>query len=120
MKKIIGTAIGFALPALAFAQTPITNANDIIDQFYRYGNIAINVAISLAVIYIVWGVVKYAVMGADDEEKRGKAKEQVIYGVIGLAIILSIWGLVRIVTNTFSTGSNNAPTQDFPQIRRNF
>lgn len=120
MKKILGSIAAFALPALAFAQTPINNANDIIDLFYRYGNIAINIAISLAVIYIVWGVVQYAIMSEDSDENRKVAKNKVLYGVIGLAVILSIWGLVRIVTNTFQTGSNNAPTQDFPQIRRNF
>lgn len=117
MKKILGSIAAFALPALAFAKT-IGSVDDIIDMFYQYGNIAIQIAVSLAVIYIIWGVVQYAIMSEDSDDNRKIAKNKVVYGVIGLAAILSIWGLVRIVTNTFQTEPNVAPT--LPQIRRNF
>lgn len=116
MKKILASAIGFGLPVLAFAQT-LSNADSVIAMFYRYSNIAIAVLISIAVLVIVYGVVMTFILGADDSEKRKAGREKIIYGIIGLAVILSIWGLVGLVTNTFRvSGGNNAPTGEFPQI----
>lgn len=119
MKKIFGSLVAFLLPAFAFAEV-ITDANSLIDLFYKYSNIAISVLISFAVVFIVYAIVKYAVMGADDEEKRKTAKTQIIWGVIGLAVILSLWGLVRVVTRTFDTGTNTAPINEFPKVQRTF
>lgn len=120
MKKLFAAVFVLGLPVLASAQNVITNADSIIDVFYKYSNIAISALISLAVVFIVWGVVKYAIIGADSEDKRKEAKNQIIWGVIGLAVILSIWGLVRLVTNTFNTGDNRAPVEKFPEVRRTF
>ena len=117
MKKIFGSIVAFGFPVFAFAEV-ITDAESLITLFYKYSNIAISVLISFAVVFIVYAIVKYAVMGADDEEKRKTAKTQIIWGVIGLAIILSLWGLVRFVTRTFDTGSNTAPTSEFPRVQR--
>ena len=36
--------------------------------------------------------------------------------LIGLAVIVSIWGLVRILTNTFRV-DNNAPTGQYPVVQ---
>lgn len=66
------------------------------------------VLIALGVVYFVYGVVTYFI--ASDEEAKTSGKDRIIFGVIGLAVILSIWGLVRIVTNTFGT-EQPAPTQ---------
>ncbi len=119
MKKLFGSIVAFGLPvfALAQVQTRVGDINDAIRIFYQYGNVAISILISVAVIFIIYGIVKYAVMGADDEEKRGAAKQQIIWGVIGLAAILSIWGLVRFVTTTINTGPNQAPTSNFPKVQ---
>ena len=57
------------------------------------------IIIGLGTLYFVWGVVSY-VIGDDDEAKK-KGRDRIIYGIIGLAVILGVWGLVKIVTNTF-------------------
>jgi hypothetical protein len=72
----------------------------------------IPVLIALGVVYFVWGVVAYVIGG--DEEAKTKGKDKIVFGIIGLAIILGIWGLVKIVTNTFGI-AENAPSQN--QIR---
>jgi hypothetical protein len=63
--------------------------------------------IALGVVYFVYGVVMYMI--ADDEEAKTKGRDSIIFGVIGLAVIISLWGLVYIVTATFRT-EGNAPT----------
>ncbi len=55
---------------------------------------------ALAVVVFIWGVVQY-IMGAEEEAKREKGRQFMIWGIIALTVMVSIWGLVRIATNTF-------------------
>src|SRR3989344_482763 len=62
--------------------------------------------VSLGVIYFVWGMVQYFI--ADDEEAKKSGKDRIIYGIIGLAIIVSVWGLVTILVETLGVGQQQA------------
>jgi zinc transporter ZupT len=55
---------------------------------------------ALALAMFVWGVVQY-VINSDEEAKKAKGKQFMIWGIIGLAVMVSVWGLVKIVGNTF-------------------
>jgi len=61
--------------------------------------------VSLAVVWFIWNVIQYTI--SDDEEKKGKAKEQMIWGIIGIAVIVSVWGLVAILRSMFGADSND-------------
>lgn len=65
--------------------------------------------ISLAVVWFIWNVVRYA-MSAEEDGKE-KAKEQMIHGIIAIAVIVSIWGIVAILTGMF--GTDNSGVSDF-------
>ena len=72
-------------------------------------NATIPVLITLGVVYFVWGVVQYVI--ADGEEAKTKGRDRIVFGIIGLAIIMSVWGLVTILTDTFiTTPGSGAPT----------
>ena len=62
-------------------------------------NAAIPVLITLGVVYFVGGVVQYMIGGG--EEAKQKGRDRIIYGIIGLAVITSLWGLVNVVVTTF-------------------
>src|SRR3989344_3284825 len=49
--------------------------------------------IAAAIVVFFWGVAQY-IGGGDDEEKRSKARNTMIYGIIGIFSMVSIWGLV--------------------------
>lgn len=68
--------------------------------------------IALGVLYFVFGVVQYMI--ASDEEAKASGRNRVVFGIIGLAVIVGMWGLVRIVTNTF--GLNNTTNITFPTV----
>ena len=76
----------------------------LICQVHRILNSIIPVIIALGVVYFVWGVVHYMIAGGDEAKKKGR--DQIIYGLIGLAVISGLWGLVNIITNTFGLGGN--------------
>lgn len=108
MKKLIAFVLA-STPVFAFAQT-LTDINSVAQKATNIGDLIIKIAISLAVLWIIVSVVKYLVLGADDEEARKKGGQSILYGVIGLFVILSIWGLVFLLTNSFKFGQNTAPT----------
>ena len=66
---------------------------------------------TLGVVYFVWGVVQYVIGG--DEEAKTKGRDRIIFGLIGLAVIVSLWGLVRLIQDTFQVSNfGNNPTQN--------
>mgnify|MGYP003452656139 CR=1 FL=1 len=64
-----------------------------------YINIGIGLIMSFATIAFVYNIVMYFVV--KNEEKRAEASQYLIYSIIGLAVIVSFWGLVNVVTSTF-------------------
>ncbi|KKU75646.1 MAG: hypothetical protein UY01_C0007G0024 [Candidatus Nomurabacteria bacterium GW2011_GWB1_47_6] len=62
-------------------------------------NIIIPILIVLAIVYFIWGVIQYVI--SDDEEAKQAGRNRIIFGIIGLAVIVGVWGLVAILTQTF-------------------
>lgn len=107
-------------PALALAQSSgqptlsqLNNANDVITRISSFADVVVYILVALAVVYIVYATVQYFVKGTTGDENRRAAGMQILWGIIGLAIIVSLWGLVNILLNTFATNTN-APTTRFP------
>jgi len=69
--------------------------------------------ISMAVIVFVIGVVKY-IAGADEESKRTEGRNFMIYGLVALFVMVSVWGLVGVIQGTF--GLSNTPF--IPQLNQ--
>jgi hypothetical protein len=112
MKKIISALI-IASPLIAFAQTaPITDVNSLSTKILGIGSTITYILVALAVLFIVWNVVRYIIMGADPAAKSA-AGLNVLWGIVGLFVIVSIWGLVNILTNTFATTPTNKPIPNF-------
>ncbi len=108
MKKIIAL-IAIAIPSFVSAQAlaPITNVNNLTTRLLGIGSTFTYVLVSLGVIYIVWNVVQYFIKPSSDDRKE--AGKNILWGIVGLFIIVSIWGLVNILTNTFKTTPANQP-----------
>lgn len=120
MKKnlmvLSGSVLGFA-PLVAFAaSTPcLANSADVSNIICKVGailNSVIPILILLGVVYFVWGVITY-VIGSDEEAKKA-GRNRIIFGIIGLAVIVAMWGLVNILVNTF--GINTTGVTTFPGV----
>lgn len=113
MKKIIALVISFS-PSLALAQNAVIHdVNSLTGTLTSIGNVVIQLLIAFAVIYIIIRVVQFIM--ESDSTKRSEIRASILYGILGLFVILSIWGLVAILTGSFRT-VNNPPTNQFPQI----
>ncbi|KKQ34924.1 MAG: hypothetical protein US50_C0031G0004 [Candidatus Nomurabacteria bacterium GW2011_GWB1_37_5] len=61
-------------------------------------NIVLLIVLAIAFLYFVTGVIKY-ITAKEDKDKEA-ARSVMIYGIIGLFVIFSAWGLIRILQNT--------------------
>ena len=55
--------------------------------------------ISIAVLVIIWEVFKY-IHHVGDEEKRTEARMYIVWSVIGVFAMISVWGFINILVNT--------------------
>lgn len=104
--------VSLAAPLLALAdginQKPLQGyANSIIDII---NNALVPLLIAVAFIVFLFGVYKYFIAGAEKDTEREEGRKFVLYGIIGFVIILSVWGLVAIVKNTFNLTTSSNPT----------
>jgi hypothetical protein len=78
-------------------------------------NRVVPLLIALAVVYFIWQVFAYTIAG--DEEKKKEAKTHIIWGIVGIFIMVSVWGLVAILQSTFGTsGVQENIGSQIPQI----
>ena len=58
------------------------------------------IIIALAVLVFMWGIFQF-VRASDNEDQRKEGRAYMLYGIIGIFVMISLWGFVRILTNTF-------------------
>lgn len=102
------------------SQQGVTNITDITTLLCKISgilNAIIPVLVTLGVVYFVWGVITYVI--SSDEEAKKTGRNRIIYGIIGLAVIIGMWGLVTLLRNTFlGEGANNRSIQ-YPTVPYN-
>jgi hypothetical protein len=111
MKKIITGMTLFAAPMFVFAQTTAFSILAVISNILR---ILPKILIAAGFVYFIWGVIKYLI--SDDADDKEKAKKVVTNGIIGLFIILSIWGIIGIIGSTFGIGAGGEVSDSIPSV----
>ena len=101
MKKYLLFFGTILLPIVAFAAAPFSDFKGFVDfvitSIFRPVSILL---VNGAVIYFLWGVVKYVKHGGN-KEKREEGVKTMFYGVIAIFVMVSLWGFVNILLNTF-------------------
>ncbi len=110
MKKISIVVASFVLPAFASAQGAINDGYlvSIVSTIQKLINLALPVIIAAAVVWFVYGIARYVLAG--DEAAKESAKDKIVYGVIGLAVMVSVWGIVNIVVRTLGITDTSIPS----------
>ena len=99
--KIIKKLIPFGLMALPFAAGAVESANDLFNLIEEILCKLAPMLVAIAVIVLLVAIINY-IRAGEEEEKRGKARDMMIYGIIGLFVMISLWGLVAILSGTFN------------------
>ena len=107
-KIVIGSLLSTLafLPALALAQNngglglgqgnltgTLGTIRSLVDQ-------VIPILIGLGIVAFLFGVLKF-IFNAGDEGKRTDGKWVIIYSLIGIFVMVSVWGLVAVLQNAF-------------------
>ena len=118
MKKFVKyslAGIGAMLPVLALAQQTVTSVAFTILNII---NVVVLIILALAFLFFLIGVFRY--ITAKEDKAKTEARNNMIYGIIGLFVMFSVWGLVKILQNTFTgvsgvqVGCNSVPPLTCP------
>ena len=104
MAKILTSAglsvVTLALPALASAATLL----DTLALVNTFLNAMIGLFITLAIVVFFWGLIRY-LLNAGEEKAAGL--QIMFYGVIAIFVMVSIWGIIRLLQSTFKVTSTD-------------
>ncbi len=103
-KSLFIVSFTLCMPLVSFAASCSTLSNDTFAEIVNWAICTINQSIIpfifvLATLVFLIGVLRFVANGAD-EEARKKGKDFMIWGIIAMAVMVSIWGLVRLITGS--------------------
>jgi hypothetical protein len=90
-----------------FTSTILLSSKNIGDLFH-FVTCLIEVSIiplmfAIAVLVFIYGVVKF--IGTEESAEKEDGRQFMIWGIVALAVMFSIWGLVTILGNTFGVSN---------------
>ena len=89
------SAVSVFLPAVALAQGG--NLLGLLGLIEQIVSRAIPILVGLALIYFIWGLIRYVIGGSEEERENGK--KMMWWGIVALFVIVSIWGIVAYIAN---------------------
>lgn len=104
IKKALPYIVSGFLPVAALAaqaDTIVTNVKNLINN-------VIPILLIVGTVVFLWGVILYLTAGAD-EEKRANARSLMIYGIVGLFVMVAVWGIVNVLVGFFGVGGTGVP-----------
>ena len=115
MKKIaqILPYSAMALPVLALAATTDLGFFDtLITGVQGLVSTLVPLVIGLGLLFFIWGLVTY-IAASGDEAAKEEGKRKMIWGIIALFVIVSVWGLVALLNQLTGVGQDDTTTPIF-------
>lgn len=72
-------------------------------------DILVPLVFALAFAFFLYGVFRYFFLGAADPKNREEGKKFVLWAVIAFAVMISVWGIVRVLAGTFGFEGQSRP-----------
>lgn len=66
-------------------------------------NPLIGLLFALATVIFLWGIVSYVIGSRGDDKRLESGKKIMLWGIIGMFIMVSAWGIVEILCKFFDT-----------------
>lgn len=76
---------------------------------YIINSILVPVLFAVAFIVFLYGIAKAYIFSGGDPEKVKAGHTLVLWGIIAFVVMISLWGLVNVVANTFGLAGYYAP-----------
>ncbi|MBU1178827.1 pilin [Patescibacteria group bacterium] len=107
MKKIyrlMPYALGLA-PFIVFAAGE--NVRSLVEGAQSVVNAIIPLFMAVAVAVFLWGIIKYITAGGNAEKEK-EARGYIIYGLIGLFVLISFWGIITFIRSALGVGGEQS------------
>ncbi|MBU1558016.1 hypothetical protein KKC45_03580 [Patescibacteria group bacterium] len=111
MKKIKKYLIAFVvcfpfIPAFVLASSAPENFQGLIGRAVELISLMVPLLISASVLLFIYGIARYIYYG-DSDTKREEGRNFMMWGIIALFVMVSIWPLVGIVRETIFGSSGD-------------
>ena len=60
---------------------------------------------AVAMVVFIWGIVEFLASG-EEGDARTRGKQNILYGIIGLFIMVSVYGIINVVLATLGVDYN--------------
>lgn len=109
MKKTLSLLASFAPALVLAADAPIARTVDgLLDWVIYIAGRALPLLILAALVLFLFGIVKRFFWGKDDANKA-EAGKYILWGVVALFVMVSVWGLVNVLRRSFNLDNSNIP-----------
>lgn len=105
MRRVIGYSSVAAAVALLPTLASAASLLDILVLASRFLNGVIGLFITLAIVVFFWGLIQYLVQVG---EQKAEGLKIMFYGVIAIFVMVSLWGIIRLLQGTFGVTNNQA------------
>ncbi|MBT3282608.1 hypothetical protein HON59_00465 [bacterium] len=65
-------------------------------------NPLIGLLFAAGLVFFLWGLAQF-IMNADSEEGRTKGKQHMVWGIVGMFIMVGAYAIINILSNTLNT-----------------
>ena len=95
------------LPAVASAQ--LTGVKGLIQAVGGLINPLIAILVGLALLVFFWGLVRFIFRVGGDEKAVEEGKKIMIWGLIALFVMVSVWGIISFMQRALLLPGNSTP-----------
>src|SRR3989344_1343509 len=93
----------------------VSDFASLISRLTTYLGLLVPVLFGIALVLFIWSLVLYLTKAG---ESQAEIRQTILWGVIILAVMSGVWGLVKIVQNSvFGSGADFKAPIDTPQIQ---
>ncbi|MEK7185719.1 MAG: pilin [Patescibacteria group bacterium] len=86
-----------------------TNLKGLILASHDVINTLLAILVALALLYFMWGLARMIFRVAGDEKAIEEGKRIMLWGIISLFVMVSVWGIVNFLADSFGFGERGGP-----------
>ena len=102
---LLAFALVIATPLVAYGA--VANFKEAVGVIIGLIKSLVPLVVALTLLVFIWGI--FQLVRTNDEDARKEAIAVVTYGIVSLFVMVSVWGLVNILTSTFFSGGLIVP-----------
>jgi len=108
----VGASILPFVPMVALAQE-FGEINNFIGRITTFiNNTLVPLVFGIALLVFIWGMFRFFIWKGHEEDGQKEGKNLMIYAIVGFVLMVSIWGIVNLISN--GLGFSGEQIQNIP------